>query len=89
LLGGVFGRRSMRSIYAVTLFILILGGLSWGYVALAEADLVASLLGEGQFLTRLIYGLFGIAALVQIGPLLQQLARDDGRDPTRIKPPDL
>jgi uncharacterized membrane protein YuzA (DUF378 family) len=89
LLGGVFGRRSTRSISAVTLFILILGGLSWGYVALADTDLVASLLGEGQFLTRLVYGLFGIAALVQIGPWLQQLARDDGRDPTQIRRPDL
>jgi uncharacterized protein len=86
LLGGVFGRRWMRSIYAVTLFILIIGGLSWGYVALADTDLVASLLGEGQFLTRLVYGLFGIAALIQIGPWLQQLA---GRDPTRINHPDL
>jgi len=79
----------MRSIYAVTLFILILGGLSWGYIALADADLIASLLGEEQFPTRLVFGLFGIAALVQIGPWLEQLARDDGHDPTRIKRPDL
>jgi uncharacterized protein len=77
----------MRTIYAVTLCILILGSLNWGYVALADIDLVTSLL-EGQVLARrLIYGLIGIAALVQIGPWLQQLAREDGGDPTRIKHP--
>jgi len=38
----------MRSIYAVTLFILILGGLSWGDVALADDAFIASLLGEEQ-----------------------------------------
>ena len=79
----------MRLIYAVTLFILILGGLNWGAVALTDTDVVADLFGEGGVVTHLIYGLVGLAALVQIGPWLQQLAMDDGRDPTRIKHPDL
>jgi uncharacterized membrane protein YuzA (DUF378 family) len=39
----------MRSIYAVTLFILILGGLSWGYVALADTDLSPPFSGRGSF----------------------------------------
>jgi hypothetical protein len=34
-----------------------------------------------------MYGLAGLAALVQIGPWLQQLAGDEGRDPTRIEQP--
>jgi uncharacterized membrane protein YuzA (DUF378 family) len=79
----------MRPIYAVTLFIpiLILGGLNWGFVALTDTDVVANLLGEDAVITRFIYGLIGLAALVQIGPWLQELAADDGRDPTRIKHP--
>jgi uncharacterized protein len=78
----------MRPIYAVTLFILILGGLNWGFIALTDTDVIVSLLGEEQVLAqRLVYGFIGLAALIQIGPWLQQLARDDGRDPTRIKHP--
>ena len=79
----------MRPIYAVTLFILILGGLNWGAVALVDTNVVASLLGEDSIPARFIYGLVCLAALVQIGPWLQQVAADDGRDPTRIKRPRL
>jgi hypothetical protein len=39
----------MRSFYAVTLFLLILGSLSAGYGALADTDLVATFSGRGSF----------------------------------------
>jgi uncharacterized membrane protein YuzA (DUF378 family) len=67
----------MRPIYAVILLILIIGGLNWGVLALTDTHTVASLLG-----------LIGVAALIQIGPWLPQLARDDGRDPTPFEHPD-
>ena len=75
----------MRPVYSVTLFILILGGLNWGAIALTDTDLIARVFGEGDVITRFLYGLAGLAALAQIGPWLQQLAGDEERDPTRIE----
>ena len=46
------------------------GGINWGLVALAEFDLVATLVGlefgETNALSRIVYGLVGLAAAYQI-----------------------
>ena len=47
--------------------LLIVGGLNWGLVAIAEFDLVAALFGldfgETNAATRVVYGLVGLAAI--------------------------
>jgi uncharacterized membrane protein YuzA (DUF378 family) len=64
--------------------LVIVGGLNWGLVAVAEFDLVAALFGldfgETNAATRVIYGLVGAAAVYQIA---QQAAirRRWSRDP--------
>ena len=54
--------------------LLIVGGLNWGLVALAEFDLVAWIFGEDFGTTnaasRIVYGLVGLAAVYAIGSLL-------------------
>ena len=49
---------------------MIVGGLNWGLVALAEFDLVATLVGldfgETNAASRLVYGLVGLAAVYQV-----------------------
>jgi uncharacterized protein len=51
--------------FAATL--VIVGGLNWGLVALAEFDLVAALtgddFGETNPVSRIVYGLVGISAV--------------------------
>ena len=48
--------------------LLIVGGLNWGLVAIANFDLVAALVGlsfgDTNVISRVIYGLVGIAAVV-------------------------
>jgi uncharacterized protein len=55
-------------ILAATL--VIVGGLNWGLVALAEFDLVATLVGldfgETNAASRVVYGLVGLAAVYQV-----------------------
>jgi uncharacterized membrane protein YuzA (DUF378 family) len=55
-------------ILAATL--VIVGGLNWGLVSIAEFDLVAALVGlefgETNFASRVVYGLVGIAAVYQV-----------------------
>ena len=50
--------------------LLIVGGLNWGLVALAEFDLVAALVGldfgETNAASRIVYGLVGLAAAYQV-----------------------
>jgi uncharacterized membrane protein YuzA (DUF378 family) len=46
--------------------LVIVGGLNWGLVAIAEFDLVAALVGlefgETNAASRIVYGLVGLAA---------------------------
>jgi uncharacterized membrane protein YuzA (DUF378 family) len=50
--------------------LLIVGGLNWGLVGLANFDLVAAIFGEMSPLSRIVYMLVGLSALWQIVPLL-------------------
>jgi uncharacterized protein len=50
--------------------LLVVGGLNWGLVAIAEFDLVAWIFGEDFGATnaasRVVYGLVGVAAIYAI-----------------------
>ena len=50
--------------------LLIIGGLNWGLVAIAEFDLVAWIFGmdfgEANAASRIVYGLVGLAAVYEL-----------------------
>jgi uncharacterized protein len=50
--------------------LLVVGGLNWGLVAVADFDLVAALFGldfgETNAASRVIYGLVGLSAAYQV-----------------------
>jgi len=54
--------------------LVLIGGLNWGLVAVAKFDLVAWIFGmdfgETSVASRIVYGLFGLAAVYGIGSLL-------------------
>lgn len=54
----------------VVMALLIVGGLNWGLVAIAEFDLVAWIFGGMDFgetnaASRIVYGLVGLAAIYE------------------------
>ena len=58
----------MKKLDILTAALLVVGGLNWGLVALADFDLVAVITGAGNFgnknaLGAVVYGLVGISAL--------------------------
>lgn len=57
----------MRTLDLVAAVLLIVGGLNWGLVAIAEFDLVATVagleFGETNALSRIVYGLVGLSAV--------------------------
>ncbi len=60
----------MKALDTIAAALLIVGGLNWGLVAIAEWDLVATITGDdfGQTnpVSRVIYGLVGVAAVYGI-----------------------
>jgi len=60
----------VKKLDILTAALLVVGGLNWGLVAVAEFDLVATLVGlefgETNAANRVVYGLVGVAALYQL-----------------------
>lgn len=55
--------RTLNTVDWVALVLVLVGGLNWGLVAIANFDLVAALFGDGSALARIVYGLVGIATI--------------------------
>lgn len=73
----------MKAIHYVTASLVIIGGLNWGLVALAEFDLVATLAGLGfgqtNVFSRIVYALVGIAAVVEAVSLFVLARREQSQ----------
>lgn len=53
------------NILRITAYILtIIGALNWGLVGIADFDLVAFIFGEMTALTRVVYGIVGVSAII-------------------------
>ena len=73
----------MKILNTLALILVIVGALNWGLVAIAEFDLVAEILGEEfgttNAVTRIIYGLVGLAGVYLAATLLPAVLREDDR----------
>lgn len=60
----------MKKFDVLAATLVVVGGVNWGLVAIAEFDLVAALFGldfgETNAATRVVYGLVGLSAAYQI-----------------------
>ena len=78
----------MKGLNAVAAALLVVGGLNWGLVALAEFDLVAWIFGEEfgatNAVSRIVYGLVGIAAVYGIVSLLSSRDSAGVREPAAV-----
>ncbi len=62
----------MSMLSRIALALVIIGGLNWGLIGLFQFDLVAMLFGgQNAFLSRVVYGLVGIGALLCLGQLFK------------------
>jgi uncharacterized membrane protein YuzA (DUF378 family) len=56
----------MKSVDIVAAVLLVVGGLNWGLWGMLEFDLVAALFGGNTaILSKIVYGLVGLAAVYQ------------------------
>jgi uncharacterized membrane protein YuzA (DUF378 family) len=73
----------VKILNVLALILVIVGALNWGLVAIAEFDLVAEIFGEEfgttNAVTRIIYGLVGLAGVYLAATLLPAVLREDDR----------
>lgn len=65
----------MNTLLKSTLVLCIVGGINWGLIGLFDFNLVESIFQPGSLLTRLIYTLVGISAIVDLYILTKDLDR--------------
>lgn len=65
----------MRTLQKICLLLTIIGAIVWGLIGIFDFNLVATIFGDGSTLSRVIYTLVGIAGLINI-----YLLFDDIRD---------
>jgi len=79
----------VKKIDIVSGALLIIGGLNWGLVAVANFDLVATIFGlnfgQTNVATRIIYGLVGLAAVYR-SPSCGRCPRGGAPAATRWRP---
>ncbi len=56
----------MKTLDVVAAILLVIGGLNWGLVGIADFNLVTYALGSMDVLARIIFTIVGLAALYQI-----------------------
>ncbi|MCI0382293.1 MAG: DUF378 domain-containing protein [Chlamydiae bacterium] len=56
----------MKTLDKIVEILLIVGGLNWGFIGLADYDIIGNIFGPGTGLTRAIFTLIGVAALYHV-----------------------
>jgi uncharacterized membrane protein YuzA (DUF378 family) len=56
----------MKAIKMIAHILVIVGALNWGLVGLFEFDLVATLFGDMSMVSKLVYSLVGISAVLML-----------------------
>jgi len=65
----------MKTIDVIALLLVIIGGLNWGFVGLANYNFVDAIFGVNTTVTNVIYVLVGIAALWTLSILSRTITR--------------
>ena len=56
----------MKAVKMIAYVLVIVGALNWGLVGLFGFDLVATLFGDMSTLSRLVYSLVGVSAVLML-----------------------
>lgn len=67
----------MKALNLVTLVLVIIGGINWGLVGVANFNFIAAIFGDGSALARIVYVIVGLSALWQIMPLIAASQTDE------------
>ena len=54
----------MQALKIITYILVLIGAINWGLVGLFNIDLVAMIFGDMTVLSRIVYALVGISAII-------------------------
>ena len=63
----------MKGLNAITMLLLIIGGINWAIVGIAGLNIIATIFAFAPIVTTIVYVLVGLAAIYQLLPLTKQL----------------
>lgn len=63
----------MITFQKICLVFTIIGAIVWGLIGIFDFNLVEFIFGEASILSRIVYIIVGIAGLVNIGLLIQDI----------------
>ncbi len=69
---------------AITLLLVIIGGLNWGLVGIFDYNLVESLFGTDSIMTNLVYVLVGLSAIYLIAAVAFGRSREIERPEVKV-----
>jgi uncharacterized membrane protein YuzA (DUF378 family) len=62
----------MSALQRVALIFTIIGAINWGLIGFFQYDLIAAIFGgQSSAISRIIYGIVGIAGLINLGLLFK------------------
>jgi len=56
----------MKNLHVVSYILIIVGALNWGLIGLFNFDLVAAIFGDMSAVSRIVYSLVGISAVLDL-----------------------
>ena len=63
----------MHTLQKVCLVLLIIGAINWGLIGLFDFNLVETLFGVENVITKIVYALVGIAGIIDISLLFEDI----------------
>lgn len=76
----------MSGIQRAALVLTIIGAINWGLIGFFQFDLVGAIFGgQGSAISRIIFGLVGIAGLVNLGLLFKPSEERSTQSETRTE----
>lgn len=67
----------METLQKIALFFTIIGGITWGLIGFFDWNLVEAIFGNWPTLERIIYGIVGICALINIRTMFIDFREDN------------
>ncbi len=61
----------MQTLQKVSLVLIIIGAINWGLIGLFDFNLVETLFGIDNVITKIVYALVGISGIIDISLLFE------------------
>lgn len=69
----------METLQKIALVFTIIGAINWGFIGFFDINLVETLFGDMNMISRIIYAIVGICGIINLGLLFSHIQGDPNR----------